>query len=347
MRTVLETGLTPRFCSNPRSMVGLIKVSIGPFGDPPNVNDTSRSAAASPQHGIQRDLSIASINEAFRLIGQGDQRLDGLEKPKQEELDNPEDERIEALDVAKTPAPKLIENSSRSRFSLRGLLGLGALGCIIVTALAWQSGRKQIDPVSSSSVSRNKDDPAPRPAPKSADAAVKQYAGPVEPQVQPTPLNVPIAPISSEMLQQFQSIVRELANMEQAIDQLKNEQSQMLHENADLADQLKATHEIARRNAVLSEDLKAMQAQMVRESGKIADQLKANQDSMATISEQLKQSQEHVARQTVVEQKQRPRTPVSSPQTVINLVRKPVPASTSPQGGLRTQDPPRSPPKQP
>jgi hypothetical protein len=110
---------------------------------------------------------------------------------------------------------------------------------------------------------------------------------------------------------------------------------------------LKAIHEIARRNAALSEDLKAMQAQMVRESGKIADQLKANQDSMAAISEQLKQSQEHVARPTVVEQKQRPRTPVSSPQTVINPVRKPVPASTSPQGGIRTQDPPRSPPKQP
>jgi uncharacterized phage infection (PIP) family protein YhgE len=152
--------------------------------------------------------------------------------------------------------------------------------------------------------------------------------------------------MSSEMLQQFQSIMRELANMERAIDQLKNEQSQMVRENADLAEQLKATHEIARRNAELSEDLKATQAQMARDNGKIADQLKANQDSMATISEQLKQSEEHVGRQAVVEQKQRPRTPVSSPQTV-NPVRKPVPASTSPQGGPRTQDPPRSPPKQP
>ena len=310
------------------------------------MNETSRSSGSSPHHGTPRDLSIASINEAFRLIGQADQRPEGLQRPKQEELDRPKKERIEALDFAKPPAPKLVENSSRRRLLRQGFLGLGALGFIGVAALAWQSSREQIDPVSTSSVSRNKEDSAPRPAPKGADLAAKQYTGPAEPQVQATPQNGPIAPISSEMLQQFQSIVRELANMERAIDQLKTEQSQMVHENADLAEQLKATHEIARRNAELSEDLKATQAQMARENGKIADQLKANQDSMAAISEQLKQSQGQIARQTMVEQKPRPRTPVSSPQ-MVNSTRRTVPASTGPQVGLRTQDPPRSSPKQP
>ena len=327
-------------------MVGFAKFNIGPFGDIPNVDETSRSSGSSPQHGTPRDLSIASIKEAFGLIGQTDQRPEGIERPRQEGLDKPREQRIETLDVAKPPVLGTAENSSRSRLLLRSFLGLGALGFISVAALAWQSSREQIDPVSTSSVSRNKEDSAPRPAPKSADLAARQYSGPAEPQVQATSSNAPIAPMSSEMLQQFQSIMRELANMERAIDQLKTEQSQMVHENADLAEQLKATHEIARRNAELSEDLKATQAQMARDNGKIADQLKANQDSMATISEQLKQSEEHVGRQAVVEQKQRPRTPVSSPQTV-NPVRKPVPASTSPQGGPRTQDPPRSPPKQP
>ena len=329
-----------------RSMVGFAKSNIGPLGDPPNVNETSRSSGSSPQHGTSRDLSIASINEAFRLIGQADQRPQGIEKPRQEGPDKPKNERIETLDFAKPAAPKPVENSSGSRLLLRGFLGLGALGGISVATLAWHSSREPIDPVSTSSVSKNKEELALRPAPKSADLAAKQYTGPAEPQVQATPQNAPIAPISSEMLQQFQSIVRELANMERAIEQLKNEQSQTVHENADLAEQLKATHEIARRNAELSEDLKATQAQMARENGKIADQLKANQVSMAILSEQLKQSQEQVARQTVVEQKQRPRTPVSSPQ-MVNSMRRPVPASTGPQVGLRTQDPPRTSPKQP
>jgi hypothetical protein len=320
-------------------MVGFSKSDIGPVGDSSNVNDIPRSAANSPP-GIPRDLSIASINEAFRLIGQGDRRLEGLEKPKQEDAHDSEKARVETLEVAK-PTPKLIENSSRSRLSLRGLLGLGSLGCIIVAALAWQFGPKQIDPVSASSISRNKEDPAPPLAPKSADPAVSTHAEP-----RPTPQNESVAPISPEMLQQFQSIVRALANMQQAIDQLKNDQSQALRENADLAEQLKATHEIARRNAQLSEDLKAMQAQMARENGKIADQVKTNQESMSAISEQLKQGQEHLARQTVVEQKQRPRPPVVSTQTV-NPVRKPAPASTAAQAEPKTQDPPRTAPKQP
>ena len=310
------------------------------------MNETSRSAGSDPQPSTPRDLSIASINEAFRLIGQTDQRLQGLERPTREGLDKPNKERIETLEVVKPPTPKLVENSSRSKFLLQGFLALGALGFVSVAALAWQSSREQTDPASTSSISRNKEDLLPRPAPKSADLAAKRDTGPAEPQVQAAPQNAPIAPMSTEMLQQFQAIVRELANMERAIDQLKNEQSQMVHENADLAEQLKATHEIARRNAELSEDLKATQAQTVRENGKIADQLKANQDSMAAISEQLKQSQEQIARQTVAEQKLRPRTPISSPQ-MVNAIRKPVPASAGPQVGLRTQDPQRSPPKQP
>jgi hypothetical protein len=327
-------------------MVVFAEFNVGPFGDPSNVNDTSRPAGTSLQHGTPRDLSIASINEAFRLIGQTDQWQGRLEKPKQERFDKPKKERIQPLNAAEPPAPKLVENSSHRRLLLRGLLGFGALGCISVAALAWHSSREPIDPVSTSSVSKNKEEPALRPAPKSADLAAKQYTDAAEPQVQPAPQDAPIAPISSEMLQQFQSVVRELANMERAIDLLKNEQSQTLRENADLTEQLKATHELARRNAELSEDLKATQAQLVRENGKIADLLKANQESMATISEQLKQSQEQVARQIVVERKPRPKTPVSSPQ-MINSVPRPVPASTGIQSRPRPQDLPRSTPKQP
>jgi hypothetical protein len=306
------------------------------------VNDIPRSAANSPP-GVPRDLSIASINEAFRLIGQGDQRLERLEKPKQEDVHDSKKERVETREVAK-PTPKLIENSSRSRLSLRGLLGLGALGCIIFAALAWQFGPKQIDPVLASSISRNKEDPAPPLAPESADPAVKQYSAPAEPL--PTPQNASIAPIYPEMLQQFQSIVRELANMQQAIDQLKNDQSQALRQNTDLAEQLKATREIARRNAELLDDLKAMQAQMALANGKLTDQLKTNQDSMTAISEQLKQSQERLARPTLADQKLRPRPAALSPQTV-NQISKPVPGSTVAQGGPKAQAPPRSAPKQP
>ena len=98
----------------------------------------------------------------------------------------------------------------------------------------------------------------------------------------------------------------------------------MVRDTAELAEHLKATQEIARHNADLTEDLKATQAQMARGNGNLADQLKASQDLMIGIAEQLRQSQERAARLVVSEQKPRPKTLASSPQTVANSTPRPV-----------------------
>jgi hypothetical protein len=65
---------------------------------------------------------------------------------------------------------------------------------------------------------------------------------------------------------------------------------------------------------------------MAREISSLKDQSKANQDLMATIAAQLKQSQEQVARLVASEQKPR-------------LARKPIPKPPVPLAGAQTQDP--------
>jgi hypothetical protein len=107
--------------------------------------------------------------------------------------------------------------------------------------------------------------------------------------------------MAPELARQIQMIARELANVEQGIDQLKTEQSQMVRDTAELAEHLKATQEIARHNVDLTDYLKATQAQMARGNDILADQLKASQDLMTRIAEQLRQSQERAARLVVSE----------------------------------------------
>ncbi len=102
-------------------------------------------------------------------------------------------------------------------------------------------------------------------------------------------------------------ITRELANMEQGIDELKTGQAQTVRDNAELAEHLKATQEMARHNADIAEDLKAAQAKMARDNVNFAEQLKAYQEQLANIADQLKESQEQTARLIASERKQRPR----------------------------------------
>jgi chromosome segregation ATPase len=141
-------------------------------------------------------------------------------------------------------------------------------------------------------------------------------------------------------------IARELANVEQGIDQLKTGQAQMVRDNAVLAEHLKATQEMARHNAELAEDLKAAQAQMARDNVNFAEQLKASQEQIANIAEQLKESQEQIARLVASEGKQGPRTQASSRLPIANSRRKPVPTPPSPQVRVQTQDPMHLQPKQ-
>ena len=145
--------------------------------------------------------------------------------------------------------------------------------------------------------------------------------------------------MAPELAQKIEMIARELANVEQGIDQLKTAQSQVVRDNAELSEHLKAMQEIGRHNADLIEDLKVAEAQMARDNSKLAEQLKESQDRMASIADLLKEGQEQVARLAVSGQKQRPRTLASSPPAIVNSTRRPVSTPPSAIVRVQTQDP--------
>jgi hypothetical protein len=310
------------------------------------------SITATPQQ--TRDVALAAIAQAHKRIGHADEQLVQLDEAafKLEKEKNatrhPSNEQPRSAEPGR--------GSSRGRLVLRSLMGLLALACIGVAAFAWKSthGQAAPEPISTSSVSIEKKERPAQPARYNADVAAKTDAGLPQPssetQTTPqraTPVAPTAAPMAPDLAQSIQMIARELANVEQGIDQLKTGQAQMVRDNAELAEHLKATQEMARHNADLAEDLKTAQAQMARDNVNFAEQLSASQEQMANIAEQLKGSQEQIARLVASEQKQRPRTLASSPLPIANSTRKPVPTPpSSPQVRVQTQDPRHLQPKQ-
>jgi uncharacterized phage infection (PIP) family protein YhgE len=228
------------------------------------------------------------------------------------------------------------------------------VACIGVVAFASRSDRGQSapDPISTSSVSKEKTELSVRPVPNKADLRAEADVATPQPSPTQTTLQnvdreVPAAaPTSPDLAQQIQMMGRELANLGQGIDQLKTGQAQIFRDNAELAEHLNAAQELVRHNATLVEDLKAAQAQIARDNVNFAEQLKASQEQMARIAERLKEGQEHVARLLVSEQKPRPKTLVSSPPPMANSTRKPVLTLQSLQVRTQTQDQRHLQPKQ-
>jgi hypothetical protein len=290
-------------------------------------------ATAPQQQSNSRDEALAAIAEAHRLVAQADQKL--------AQFDKLEKKRTETYDLSDACLAGPVEKSWRNSFMSRRFVGVLALTCIGGAVLAWQSSLGQVapEPISTSSVPIKKnEEPAKRPAPLGSDSAARANVGPPEPEAQATPQRAPIAaPMPPELAQQIQMIVRALANVEQGIEQLKTEQSQMAYDNAELAEHLKAALEIARRNADLTEDLKAAQAQMARDNKSLAEQFKTSQDQMAGIAGLLKESQEQATRPVASAQKPRPRTPGSSPPTTANSTSRLVSTSPPPPARVQTQ----------
>jgi hypothetical protein len=276
-----------------------------------------------PQQSHLRDVALAAIAQAHRQIGAGENLVQVDETALKLEEDkiatrHPSDEQARFAEPGR--------GSSRGRLVLRSLIGLLAVACIGVVAFAWPSpdGQAAPEPISTASVSIEKKElPA---APSNAGVAAKTDAGLPQrsSQAQTTlqraaPEAPTAAPMAPDLAQSIEMITRELANVEQGIDQLKTGQAQMVRDNAELAEHLTATQEMVRNNADL------------------AEQLKASHEQMANIAEQLKQSQEQIARLVASGQNQRPRTLASSPTT--NSTRKLVPKRPSPRVRVQTQDP--------
>jgi cytoskeletal protein RodZ len=275
------------------------------------------STTATPQQSHSRDVALAAITQAHGQIGHAVEQLVQLDETAFKLEKEKNATRHPSNEQSRSAEPG--RGSSRGRLVLRSLMGLLALACIGVAAFAWQSTRGQAapEPISTSSVSIEKKEMPAQPARYNADVAAKTDAGLPQPSSQaqttlqraaPAPTAAPMAP---DLAQSIQMIARELTNVEQGIDQLKTGQ-----------------------------------AQMVRDNVNFAEQLKASQEQMAKIAEQLKGSQEQIARLVTSDQKQRPRTLASSPLPIANSTRKPVPTPPSPQGRVQTQDPGHLQPKQ-
>ncbi len=284
------------------------------------------------QQSNSREVALAAIAEAHGELGQAATEL--------AQSAQPEEVRDEMFDLLKAHSANLAAKAWRSMLTSRSFVGLLAMVCIGITIAAWQSSRGQVapDPISTSSISvKKKEELSTRPVSTNSDIAAKTNA--TEHLVQTPPQSAAIVPMVSptdpELSQRIQLIARELKNVGQGIDQLHTEQSQVIHENAELAEQIKATQEIARHNADLIADLKAAQEQTARDNSNVASQLKAGQDLMANIAEQLKQEQ--AARLAASEQKRRPKTRTASTPTIANSTRKPVPTPPSPNGRTQTQ----------
>lgn len=195
-------------------------------------------------------------------------------------------------------------SSSRGRPALRGLIGLLLASGICVAALAAQSSygdavrammyRWSAHAVSPSSL------PQERAEISSALPTTQTSATYVALQ-QPGPLTTPhdaiqaaTGPSSPELA--LQGLSGDLTNPQQAIEQLKANQDQIVRDLGQLSDQLTA-----------------VQAQMVRDRADAGEQLRMVQERLAGITTNAS------------EQILRPKTPVPLPRPIAATIRKPVP----------------------
>jgi septal ring factor EnvC (AmiA/AmiB activator) len=150
---------------------------------------------------------------------------------------------------------------SRGRPALRGLIGLLLTAGICTAAFAWQSYGETVRPMISrwvpqlaSSMPSATPELAVQQSPPAvqmaaADAAVSQL--PAAAQTAPQDA---AAAIAAEQTQVLQTMARDLASVQQEIEQLKASQAELARENARTTEQLKANQEqMARMIANASE----------------------------------------------------------------------------------------------
>ena len=220
-----------------------------------------RSTSEPKQADPDGDVLIASLTELARTIPRGPEPLSRV----QEQVSKLERDAERYSSDQQIPVNTFRPTGPRDRSALRGLIGLLLAGCIFVAAFALQSSygdavrpivaRWALIPTSSQLL--EKPGLSAQPSPASVQAAA---AEPIPPQPTPSAQTAPqdiaptTAPVAPEVAQLLQTIVRDLANLEQRIDQLKTGQDQMASDNAKAVARLKASQEeMARLIAKASE----------------------------------------------------------------------------------------------
>jgi chromosome segregation ATPase len=122
------------------------------------------------------------------------------------------------------------------------------------------------------------------------------------------------AAISAELTQWGQTIARELANLDQGLDELKASQAQLARDHAELAGHLKQMQDqMARHDTDFADSLKTAQEEIARGNLSTAAQLEASQDQMTRIGEQLEARQKDADRLGAPKQFPQPNLASQSP----------------------------------
>lgn len=145
---------------------------------------------------------------------------------------------------------------SRGWWAIRGLIGLVLAACVVVAAFVSQSSYgdaakpiiAQWAPrfILASSMQLEKPGLAARPSPSVVQVTT---SGPISPeptvsaQTASQGVASAAAPMPPELAQLLETMARDLARVEQGIEQLKTRQEQMASDNANLAEQFKANQE--------------------------------------------------------------------------------------------------------
>lgn len=209
------------------------------------MNSTQKPKTTEP-NDVLAALADQRLAHAYGQIAQADEQLARV------------NEQLSKLehDAPRHPWAAPRRRPSHGRPALRGLIGLLLAACIFVAAYVSHSsyggaaklmiGRWVPQLILTSSLPLEK--PAP-PAQLSPSAVQVAAAESVAPQPTPSAPAAPqdgaptAAPMSPELTQLLQTMARDLARVEQVVEQLKASQEQIASDNAKAVEQLKASQE--------------------------------------------------------------------------------------------------------
>ena len=210
---------------------------------------------ANTKQADPRDVSPGLSTQDIELVARADERLAHA----YEQIARV-DEQISRMeyDAARKKAASKLRRPSRGRPALRGFIALLLTAGVCFAAFASQSygetARQMISRLASSLPSAAPELAAQQSRPAvqvaAADAAIAQLSPPA----QTAPQEAASAPIPPEVTQSLQTMERDLASVQQQIEQLKASQVELARENARTAEQLRANQEqIARAISSASE----------------------------------------------------------------------------------------------
>jgi hypothetical protein len=219
------------------------------------MHSTLNPQQTEPQHVLASRVD-EKLAQTLEQIARTDEQIaraeEQLSKLEHDAPHYPSDHRRTGMN---TPRPAVLsDRPSLGGRAARGFTALVLTACICAAAFVWQSpygdAARQIvarwapQLVSTSSLSLDNAVLPVQPSPPSLVAAqtAPSQAAPlaqtVSQDVAPT-----IAPAPAELAQLLQTMARDLANVEQRIEQLKASQEQMASDNAKAVEQLKASQE--------------------------------------------------------------------------------------------------------